>query len=198
MAECNIGFLSFTGHKSLFGLPGTGGICVADDVEIRGTIFGGTGVRSAHPYHLEEYPYRLEAGTLNLAGIAGLFAGVSWVRERGVEAIHRHEMKLLAMLQEGLAEIPGVTLYGTTSLERRVPTMSMTVANYDASDVGAFLDVDHNILTRTGLHCAPLIHEHYGTTPRGTVRLSIGPFNTEEDILTAVSAVEKIQAQRPT
>ena len=123
--------------------------------------------------------------------LQGFFQG------RGVEEIHRHEMKLLGILQEGLAEIPGVTLYGTTSLENRVPTMSMTVANYDAADVGAFLDVDHNILTRTGLHCAPRIHEHYGTAPRGTVRLSIGPFNTEEHIHAAIAAVEKIQGQRP-
>jgi len=196
MAELNISFLIFTGHKCLFGLPGTGGICVADDADIRGTIWGGTGVRSAHPYHLEEYPYRLEAGTLNLAGIAGLSAGVRWVLEKGVEAIHHHEIELLGILQEGLSQIPGVTIYGTRKLENRVPTMSVNMANYDASDVGSFLDVDHEILTRTGLHCAPLMHEHYGTSPRGTVRFSIGPFNTEEEILHAVDAMEKIQAQR--
>jgi selenocysteine lyase/cysteine desulfurase len=170
---------------------------VADDAEIEGTVYGGTGVRSAHPYHLEEYPYRLEAGTLNLAGVAGLCAGVEWVMERGVEKIHAHEMELLELLQEGLSDIPGVTLYGTTKLENRVPTLSMTVENYDAADVGAFLDVDHDVLTRTGLHCAPLIHEHYGTTPRGTVRFSVGPFNTADHIHHAVKAVEAIQAQRP-
>jgi cysteine desulfurase family protein len=197
MAEANISFLAFTGHKCLFGPPGTGGICVADQAQIQGTIYGGTGVRSAHPYHLEEYPYRLEAGTLNMAGIAGLSAGVRWVKEKGIENIHRHEMELLGSLQDGLSQIPGVTIYGTTSLERRVPTLSVSLENYDAADVGAFLDVDHDILTRTGLHCAPLIHEHYGTAPRGTVRFSIGPFNTEEQILKAVQAVDTIQAQRP-
>jgi len=197
MTDSNISFLAFTGHKSLFGPSGTGGVCVADDAHIEGTIYGGTGVRSAHPYHLEEYPYRLEAGTLNMAGIAGLSAGVGWVMERGIENIHEHEMKLLGMLQDGLAQIPGVTIYGTRSLENRVPTMSMDLVNYDAADVGAFLDVDHDILTRTGLHCAPLIHEHYGTAPRGTVRFSAGPFNTEDHILKAVRAVETIQGQRP-
>jgi cysteine desulfurase family protein len=197
MKELDISFLAFTGHKSLFGPSGTGGLCVADDAHIEGTIYGGTGVRSAHPYHLEEYPYRLEAGTLNMAGVAGLSAGVSWVREKGVENIHEHEMKLLGMLQEGLSQIPGVTIFGTQSLENRVPTLSMTLENYDAADVGAFLDVDHDILTRTGLHCAPLIHEHYGTAPRGTVRFSPGPFNTEDQILKALQAVEAIQAQRP-
>jgi selenocysteine lyase/cysteine desulfurase len=197
MTEFNISFLTFTGHKCLFGPPGTGGICVADDAEIEGTIYGGTGVRSAYPYHLEEYPYRLEAGTLNMAGIAGLSAGVTWVKEKGIENIRAHEIELLGMLQDGFSQISGVTIHGTKSLPNRVPTMSVSLANYDAADVGAFLDVDHDILTRTGLHCAPLIHEHYGTAPRGTVRFSVGPFNTEEHILAAVRAVETIQSRRP-
>jgi selenocysteine lyase/cysteine desulfurase len=196
MAECNISFLSFTGHKCLFGPTGTGGICVADDAEIRGTLYGGTGVRSAFPYHLEEFPYRLEAGTLNLAGIAGLSAGLSWVEECGLETIHEREVGLLGMLQEGLSEIDGVRIWGTKSLNNRVATMSMTVDNFDASDVGTMLDVDFGILTRTGLHCAPLIHEHHGTAPRGTVRFSIGPFNTEEHIETAINAVSEIAAYR--
>jgi cysteine desulfurase family protein len=197
MAKCNISFLSFTGHKGLFAPTGTGGICVADDAEIRGTIYGGTGVRSAHPYHLDEYPYRLEAGTLNLCGVAGLSAGLAWIEEQGVENIHAHEVKLLGMLQNGLSEIDGVTVWGTKRLDRRVATMSVTVDNYDASDVGTFLDVDYNILTRTGLHCAPLLHEHYGSAPRGTVRFSIGPFNTEQHIQAAVRAVGEIAAHRP-
>jgi cysteine desulfurase family protein len=198
MNECNISFLAFTGHKGLFGPTGTGGICVADDAEIKGTIYGGTGVRSATPYHLEEYPYRLEAGTLNLAGIAGLSAGLDWIEQKGLENIHEHELGLLAMLQDGLSEIEGVTIWGTRNLERRVATLSMTVEHYDASDVGTHLDVDNNIQTRTGLHCAPLIHEHHGTTPRGTVRFSVGPFNTERHIETALSAVAEIAAERQT
>jgi selenocysteine lyase/cysteine desulfurase len=106
-------------------------------------------------------------------------------------------MKLLGMLQDGLSQIPGISIYGTMNLVERVPTMSVSLENYDAADVGAFLDVDHDILTRTGLHCAPLLHEHYGTAPRGTVRFSVGPFNTEDHILKAVRAVEIIQNQRP-
>lgn len=197
MAAWNISFVAFTGHKGLFGPTGTGGVCVADDAEITGTVYGGTGVRSAHPYHLEEYPYRLEAGTLNLAGIAGLSAGLDWVLERGPEAIHGREMALLAKLQNGLSQIKGVKFWGTTSLERRVATMSVTVANYDASDVGTILDVEYDVLTRTGLHCAPLIHEHHGSAPRGTVRFSVGPFNTEEHVEAAVKAVAEIAADRP-
>ncbi|MBU1702304.1 MAG: aminotransferase class V-fold PLP-dependent enzyme [Candidatus Eisenbacteria bacterium] len=196
MAKCHISFLTFTGHKGLFAPTGTGGICVADDAEITGTIYGGTGVRSAVPLHLEEYPYRLEAGTLNLAGIAGLSAGLDWVEERGVKNIHRHEMELLGLLQDGLLEIPGVKIWGTTSLTNRVATVSITAENYDASDIGTILDVDYNIQTRTGLHCAPLIHEHHGTVPRGTVRLSVGPFNTRDHIETAVKAMAQIAADR--
>jgi cysteine desulfurase/selenocysteine lyase len=192
MTECNISFLSFTGHKGLLAPTGTGGICVADGAEITGTIYGGTGVRSAAPYHLEEYPFRLEAGTLNLAGIAGLSAGLDWIEDKGLQDIHQHEIGLLGMLQEGLAGIDGVTIWGTKSLERRVATMSVTVGDRDAGDVGTILDVDYGIQTRTGLHCAPLIHEHYGTAPRGTVRFSMGPFNTEEHIATAIKAVAEI------
>jgi cysteine desulfurase/selenocysteine lyase len=194
MAECNIDFLCFTGHKALFGPTGTGGICLADDAEIRGTIYGGTGIGSAVPYHLEEYPYRLEAGTLNLAGIAGLCAGLDWIEQTGLKNIHQREIGLLGMLQEGLAEIRGVTMRGTRNLERRVATMSMTVANIDAEDVGTILDTDYNIQTRTGLHCAPLIHAHHRTAPRGTVRFSIGAFNNEEHIATAIRAVAAIAA----
>jgi len=197
MAECNIGFLCFTGHKGLLAPTGTGGICVADDAEIEGTIYGGTGVRSAAPYHLEDYPYRLEAGTLNLAGIAGLSAGLKWVQERGIDDIYRHEIGLLRQLQGGFSEIPSVKICGTERFTDRVATMSVTVENYDAEDVGTILDVDYNIQTRTGLHCAPLIHEHHGTTPRGTIRFSMGPFNTQDHIETAIRAVAEIAADRP-
>jgi len=198
MAECHISFLTFTGHKALFGPTGTGGVCVADDATIRGTVFGGTGVRSAVPYHLEEYPYCLEAGTQNLAGIAGLSAGVDWIEARGLDAIYRHEMELLALLQGGLGEIKGVTIRGTKCLEpgRRVATLSVTVDHFDPQDVGTILDVEYGIQTRTGLHCAPLIHEHMGTTPRGAVRFSIGPFNTRAHVETAVRAMGEIAADR--
>lgn len=196
MAAWNISFLAFTGHKGLQAPTGTGGICVADDAEIRGTIYGGTGVRSADPYHLTEYPYRLEAGTQNLAGIAGLSAGLDWIENRGLDSIYRHEMELMALLQDGLIEFEGVKICGTTNLKRRVATLSVTVANYDPSDVGTILDVDYGVQTRTGLHCAPLIHEHMGTAPRGTVRFSIGPYTTRADIESAIKAVGEIVADR--
>jgi cysteine desulfurase/selenocysteine lyase len=196
MVHSNISFLSFTGHKGLLAPSGTGGICIADDAEIRGTIYGGTGVRSVDPYHLEEYPFRFEAGTLNLAGIAGLSAGLDWIESRGVENIHRHEMELLGVLQAGLVEIPGVRIIGTTSLKNRVATVSIVVENYDPEDVGTILDAEFDIQTRTGLHCAPLIHRHHGTGERGAVRFSVGPFNTREHIEHAIRAVDSIARDR--
>ena len=107
-------------------------------------------------------------------------------------------MELLGLLISGLKEIKGINIFGTEKLTNRVATLSMTLENYDASDVGVLLDVDYGIQTRTGLHCAPLIHEHHGTSPRGTVRFSIGAFNTKEHIETAVKAVREIAATRPT
>ena len=196
MAEWGIGFVTFTGHKGLFGPTGTGGICVADDARIESTMWGGTGVRSANPYHLEEYPYRLEAGTLNLVGIAGLSAGCDWITERGIDVILRHEIELLAAFQDGVKNVPGVTIHGTTRLTARTAVCSLTVAGYDPSDVGTILDVDHNILVRTGLECAPLIHEHMGTAPRGTVRFSFGPFNTMDHVERAVRGVADIAGSR--
>jgi cysteine desulfurase / selenocysteine lyase len=198
MAADHISFLAFTGHKCLLAPTGTGGICVADDAEIRGTIYGGTGVRSADPYHLTEYPYRLEAGTQNLAGIAGLAAGLRWIEQRGMESLYRHEMELFTRLQEGLEAIEGVHLCGTRNLQQRVPTVSVTLDHYDPSDVGTILDVDYGIQTRTGLQCAPLIHEHMGTAPRGTVRFSVGPTNTQAHIDAALKAVAELAADRCT
>ncbi|HYL79774.1 MAG TPA: aminotransferase class V-fold PLP-dependent enzyme, partial [Candidatus Acidoferrum sp.] len=196
MADWHVSFVAFTGHKSLLGPTGTGGICVADDAVIASTMWGGTGVRSVEPYHLEEYPWRLEAGTLNILGIAGLSAGVEWIAEHGLEAIREREDTLAAMLAQGLREIRGVKVYFPADGQSRVPTLSITVKGWDPSDVGTLLDVDHSILTRTGLQCAPKAHEHLGTAPRGTLRFSVGPLNTQEDILAAIKAVGEIAAIR--
>jgi selenocysteine lyase/cysteine desulfurase len=117
---------------------------------------------------------------------------------KGIGSIYAHEMELLGLLQDGLGEIKGVEIWGTQNLKNRVATLSMTVANFDAQDVGTILDVEYGILTRTGLHCAPLIHEHHGSVPRGTVRFSVGPFNTKEHIEKAIKAVAEIAADRPT
>ncbi len=194
MTRCHISFLAFTGHKCLFAPTGTGGICVADDAEIEGTIYGGTGVASANPYHLKEYPYRLEAGTQNLAGIAGLSAGLDWISERDMTKVYDHEIALLGILQQGLSETNGVTIHGTKNLKNRVATLSVSIEGCNPADVGTVLDVEYGIQTRTGLHCAPLIHDHHGTSPHGTVRFSFGPFNTEEHVEATIKAVAEVSA----
>ena len=192
--ELHVDALAFTGHKSMLGPTGIGGLYVRDGIEIRATRFGGTGVNSAHPFHLDEFPYRLEAGTSNVLGIAGLYFAQDYIAQRGMQNIYSHEMELFARLQEGLSQIEGVTLHGTTSLKRRLPALSLTVEGRDPADVGTLLDVEYNVATRTGLHCAPLIHEQVGTAPRGTVRMSIGPMNKAEDIVAGIAAVAEIAA----
>ncbi len=190
-----IDVVAFTGHKSLLAPTGIGGLCVGEGVEIRPTRFGGTGVNSIAPYHLDEYPYRLEAGTGNTLGIAGLKFGQEYIAGRGLDAIYRHEMELFAHLQEGLAGIGGVTLHGNTSLQDRLPVLSFTIAGRDPADVGTLLDVEYNIAARTGLQCAPLIHKEMGTEEHGTVRLSVGPLNADSDIEAAIRAVSEIAAE---
>jgi len=190
-----IDVVAFTGHKSLLAPTGIGGLCVGEGVEIRPTRFGGTGVNSIAPYHLDEYPYRLEAGTGNTLGIAGLKFGQEYIAGRGLDAIYRHEMVLFTRLQQGLAAIPGVTLHGTTSLSDRLPVLSFTISGRDPGDVGTLLDVEYNIAARTGLQCAPLVHTQMGTQAHGTVRLSVGPLNTEGHIEAAIRAVTEIAAE---
>lgn len=194
--EMCIDALAFTGHKSLLGPTGIGGLYVREGVTVKHTRAGGTGVESAYPYHLDQYPYRLEVGTSNVLGIVGLHEAQIYLKEKGIDQIYRHEMTLFARLQEGLWEIEGVTLHGTTNLEHRLPVLSFTIEGRDPSDVGTMLDVDHSIATRTGLHCAPLIHEQVGTAPRGTVRMSVGPLNTADQIEKAIDAVGAIAGFR--
>jgi cysteine desulfurase family protein len=195
VAAMCIDLLAFTGHKSLLAPTGTGGLVVRDGVEVRTTRFGGTGVHSAHPFHLEEYPYRLEAGTGNVLGVAGLHFALEYLAKRGIGEIHRQEMELFRRLQDGLAAIEGVALHGTKSFEHRLAVLSFTVAGRDPADVGALLDADYNIACRTGLQCAPLIHEQMGTAPSGTVRMSVGPMNVRPDVEAAIAAVAEIAAE---
>lgn len=197
MQSMNIDVVAFTGHKSLMGPTGIGGLCVGEGVQIRSTRFGGTGVKSAVRTHLEEYPYRLESGTLNLLGVAGLSAGLDFIEEEGLENIRRHEMALYERFREGLAGIDGVNPYCAGEPEKHLPVISLNVRNFLAGDVGTLLDVDYNIAVRTGLQCAPLVHQRIGTLEiKGTVRFSMGPFNQESDIDRALYALHKIAAMR--
>jgi cysteine desulfurase / selenocysteine lyase len=193
----NIDVLCFTGHKSLMGPTGIGGMYVQEHVSIRRTRAGGTGVRSAQRAHLDEYPWHMEYGTPNVSGIAGLNAGVKWLQKQGLEAIEAHEMRLMQKLVDGLRPVPGVTMYCQDSLENHIAVMMFNVDGFEAGNTGTMLDVDHDIACRTGLHCAPLVHEQLGTAKiHGGVRFGIGPFNTDAHVEKAIAAVTEIAASR--
>ena len=196
MKAMNIDVLAFTGHKSLMGSTGIGGLCVRKHVELRHSRSGGTGVRSAYPYHLDEYPYRMEYGTPNMVGVASLWAAQDWIeKEGGVVAIHRREMELTRKLVDGFRKIDGVIMYCCDSLKNHLSTVTINIKGMEAGDVGVMLDVEHDIATRTGLHCAPLVHEQLDLTKiHGGVRFAIGPFNTEEHIDKAIAGVADIAA----
>jgi cysteine desulfurase/selenocysteine lyase len=197
MQSMNIDVVVFTGHKSLMGPTGIGGMCVGEGVDIRSTRHGGTGVRSAVRTHLEEYPFRLESGTQNIVGVAGLHAGLDFIESEGLETLHRREMDLYDRFRTGLSELNRVTTYCAGQGEAHLPIVSLNVDNFVAGDVGTLLDVEHGIATRTGLQCAPLVHEGIGTASiKGTVRFSIGPFNTQEHIEKALYALNDIAAMR--
>jgi cysteine desulfurase family protein len=189
----HIDIVAFTGHKSLLGPTGIGGLYVREGINIRHTRAGGTGVRSAHRMHLDDYPYRLEYGTGNVMGIAGLNAGLKWIKEKGIDKLYGHEMKLTRLLRDGLRELDGVALHCQDNLADHISVISFNIDKMESLDVGTLLDGEYDIACRTGLQCAPLVHEQLGTAQiGGSVRMSIGPFNTENDIKAAIEAVGEI------
>lgn len=183
--------LAFTGHKSLLGPTGIGGLVLCPGLDPRPTRFGGTGIDSRSPYHSLDYPFRLEAGTINLLGILGLEASLDYV-DRSHAVSYAREMALLGKLADGLRALPGVRLYGAERLDRHLPVLTCTVANRRSEDVAAILDGDFGIAVRAGLHCAPLVHQDLGTLAKGAVRFSLGPFTTEAEIDAAVEAMAAI------
>lgn len=197
MVKMGIDVLVFTGHKCLMGPTGIGGSYVMEGVPVKYTRYGGTGVRSAQQTHLEEFPYRLECGTLNLVGVAGLNAGVKWVLEQGIEKVHHQEIMLWDKLRQGLQAMPNIITYCANDTQNQNPVLSFNIKGFESGDVGTMLDVDYNIACRTGLQCAPKVHEVLGTDKiHGTVRMSIGPFTTEQHIDAAIEAVADIASIR--
>jgi selenocysteine lyase/cysteine desulfurase len=193
-----IDLLAFTGHKSLLGPMGTGGLLLGERVDarrVRPLKRGGTGSRSEHEEQPEFLPDLAESGTPNAVGLAGLGASVRWVRERGVNAIRAHEVELTARLLSGLAGVAGVTIYGPGDAGRQTSTVSINVQGMEPSEVGLRLDDEHEIMCRVGLHCAPSAHRTIGTFPVGTIRLSLGAFNTPEEIDGIVAAVAELAGE---
>ena len=188
MEAMGIDVVCFTGHKSLLGPQGTGGLCIAPGVDIRPFKVGGTGVQT----YLPQYPTRLEAGTLNGHGIAGLSAALDYLEETGLEAIRSHEQALARQFYEGVSAIPGVTVYGDFTTWDRAPVVSLNIRDYDSSQVSDVLAEQFSIATRPGAHCAPRLHRALGTMAQGAVRFSFGWFNTEEETQAAIAAVRSV------
>lgn len=190
--EMHIDMLACTGHKGLLGPQGTGCLYVREGILLTPLRFGGTGSSSEYLEQPEEYPDRLESGTPNTVGIAGLGAGLDFINRIGIAAIREHEMQLSKQLWEGLAAIPGIVLHGPADHALRAPVISFTLVDQDPGQVGFVLDQVYGIACRTGLHCAPDAHRAAGTFPGGTVRLSLSYFNTAEQIEQTLSALKQI------
>jgi cysteine desulfurase/selenocysteine lyase len=188
MKDWDVAGLAFTGHKSLLGPTGIGGLVIRPDLDVKPSRFGGTGVDSSRVWQDEAYPSRLEAGTLNLLGILTLDACLDFLESDEAAAARRREMVLFQRLWDGLSEMTGVQVYGAGPEVDCLPVLSCNVAGRRAEDVGLILDGDFEIAVRTGLHCAPLAHQDLGTGESGSVRFSPGPFNTEADIEAALEA----------
>lgn len=192
MQTMQIDLLAFPGHKALFGPHGSGGLVVGTGIELRTWIEGGSGVESALESMPAELPARLEAGTHNAAGIAGLLAGIQFIQAKGLTSIRKHEMDLCAQLIEGLKNIPDLRVLGPTDLARRSAVVAITVAGYVPDQLAMVLDQVYDIATRAGLHCAPQAHRTAGTIEEGALRFSPGIFNTAEEVEEVVSALRSI------
>src|SRR5947208_2427990 len=188
----HIDLLAFPGHKSLLGPTGTGALYVGPRAQVRAWREGGTGGDSASETQPREFPYFLEGGTPNVLGVAGLAAGLKYVQERGMDSIRRHEVKLMERLWRRLDEMPQYEVFGHRDLARRVGTLSFRTQVLPAPEVGGILDQAFEVAVRPGLHCAPYIHRSLGTFPEATVRVSPGPFRTEQDIDHLAGALAEI------
>ena len=194
----NIDLLAFSGHKGLLGPPGTGVLYVGHRVDLDSLREGGTGSYSEQEEQPVTLPDRYESGTLNSVGISGLGAGLKYIFKEGLERIRTHEQYLIDRLIDGLSNIPGLILYTARDRSKQAPVISCNIQRYEPGEVGTILDQAFDIKVRTGLHCAPAAHRTLGTYPLGTIRLSPGYFNTEEEIALTLQAVKKIvRTRRP-
>ena len=191
MTAQHIDILCFTGHKSLMGPQGTGGLCLGEGVKLRPWKVGGTGVQTYSRTQPEQLPTLLEAGTLNGHGIAGLSAALDYIREVGMDTIRKKEEALMRRFYEGVTAIPGVTVYGDFTAPRTA-VVALNIRDYDSGEVADALSQDYGIATRSGAHCAPRMHRALGTESQGAVRFSFGWFNTEAEIDTAIQAVKEL------
>ena len=193
MGMMGIDVLCFTGHKSLMGPQGTGGICVREGISIRPLMAGGSGTHSYSELHPSDMPEALEAGTVNGHGIAGLHAALEFIKETGMESTRHTEQLLLRRFYQGVSDIRGVTVYGDFSrMDVHAPVVALNIRDHDSGEVSDGLAMDYGIYTRAGAHCAPLMHQALGTVEQGAVRFSMSYYNTEEEMDQAVLAVREM------
>ena len=189
--KMNIDLLAFPGHKSLFGLQGTGGLYIADNLTLSPIKEGGTGSNSESMIQPDFYPDKMESGTLNSPGIVGLNEGVNFILNTSLNTIRNHETELMEYLTSELKKLPYVKLYGETNSSIKTPVLSFNMERFDSSEIGEALN-NKGIYLRTSYHCAPLIHKIIGTEGKGTVRVSPGYFNTFNDIEVLINSLIKI------
>ncbi|MCI6966985.1 aminotransferase class V-fold PLP-dependent enzyme [bacterium] len=192
MTAMGVDVLCFTGHKGLMGPQGTGGLCIRPGVEIRPLLRGGSGVHSFDRQQPAAYPTRLEAGTLNSHGIAGLDAAVDYLLSEGVAAIEKREQALMRRFYENVCDIDGVQVYGDFAAQQRAAIVALNIRDYDSAEIADVLFADYGIATRPGAHCAPRMHQALGTVQQGVVRFSFSVFNTEDEVDAAIQAVREL------
>lgn len=192
MKKDQIDILCFSGHKGLMGPQGTGVICVRPGVKVEPLKVGGSGILTFQKEHPSDMPEALEAGTLNSHGIAGLRAALGWIQETGIDRIRQREQDLMMRFYEQVKTISGVTVYGDFSQKDRSPVVTLNIMGMGSSELSMILGEDYGISTRSGGHCAPLMHRALGTEKIGAVRFSFSCFNTEEEVDEAARAVKEI------
>lgn len=190
--KMKISVLCFTGHKGLLGPQGTGGIYVAPEINIRPLVVGGSGVQSYLKTQPDEMPARLEAGTLNAHGIAGLHAAVSYIIEKGVEQIYQEEHEKTDYFYRMIRSIPDIHIYGDPEAELHAPIIALNIGDYDSAQVADELMETYGIATRAGAHCAPLMHQALGTQKQGAVRFSFSQFNTRKELDIGIQALREL------
>jgi cysteine desulfurase family protein len=189
--EMKIDFLAFTGHKSLFGPQGSGGLYIRDGLEVTPLIHGGTGSHSASLIQPRNLPEGLESGTRNIPAIAGLTAGVQYCQEN-IRTIRNHELYLVEKVIDFFSNSSRIKVYGPKNSEDRVGLVSFNISDFSADTVGCWLDHQYQIVTRTGLHCSPLAHRVAGTSEMGSIRISISPFTSDQEVDTLLKALTKL------
>lgn len=194
--DCPIDFLAFTGHKSLYGIRGIGGLYIRDDLNIKPLKTGGTGIKSDLLFQPDERPLLYEAGTPNIPGIAALNAGLEFILEKGITHITEKKNRLFDHLLDALKQIPGIVFYGDYQTRYRSPIVSFNLTHVAPEDAGYILESAFKIIVRSGLHCAPLIHKSLGTYPKGSLRASVSYFTTHEEIDSFADALRQISGMK--